>query len=173
MKGSTVALIAGVLAFLGGIVALVFPLPVGLAVATFVGAAFLVSGAFGLFAAFSDKTLPRRGWVGAFSALQLVLGVMILAQPLAALISLTVILGALFFVSGLGRLVLAWNLRGTPDAPFWAVLLSGLLSLGLGLYVLVSPLGASAILLGTLVAVELISVGVALIALGFALRKLQ
>ncbi len=173
MKGSTVALIAGGLAFLGGVVALLFPLPVGLAVTTFVGASFLVSGAFGLFAAFSDKAMPRRGWIAGLAALQLVLGVMVLAQPLAAMVSLTMILGALFFVSGISRLVLAWNMRASSDAPFWAVLLSGLLSVGLGLYVLVSPISASAILLGTLVAVELLSIGAALIALGIALRKIQ
>lgn len=173
MKGSTVALIAGALALLGGIVALIFPLPVGLAITTFAGAAFLVSGAFGLFAAFSDKGMARRGFVAGFSALQLVLGVMILAQPLAALVSLTVIVGALFFASGVGRLMLAWNLRGTNDTPFWALVLSGLLSVGLGLYTLFFPLGASAVLLGTLLAVELLSVGAALIAIGLALRKLQ
>lgn len=171
MKGSTISLIAGGLALVGGIVALVFPLPAGLAITTFAGAAFLVSGAFGLFAAFSDRALPRRGWVAALSALQLLLGVMILANPLAGLFSLTLIAGALFLVSGVGRLALAWTLRGT--APFWLLLLTGLLSTGLGLYTLFFPLDASLVLLGTLLAVELLSVGVALISLGLALRNIR
>ena len=169
MKGSTTALIAGALALLGGIIALIFPLPAGLAVTTFVGAAFLVAGVISLFSAFSNEALPRRGWVAFFALLQIILGVAVLADPLAGLLSLTILAGALFLASGLVRLMLAWRLRG--QITVWALALSGLLSLGLAFYVLLSPAAASIVLLGTLLAVELLSAGAALIALGLALRK--
>lgn len=170
MKGSTIALTAGVLAILGGIVALLFPLPAGIAVTTFTGAAFLIAGAFGLFGAFSQQGMPRRGWVAFLSLLQLVLGVAILADPLAGLVSLTIIAGSFFLASGVVRLVLAWRLRQQTSPVLLA--LTGLLSLGLGLYVFFSPTTASTVLLGTLLAVELLSAGVALTGLGLALRKL-
>jgi uncharacterized membrane protein HdeD (DUF308 family) len=169
MKGSTVSLIAGALALLAGMIALVFPLPASLAVTVFVGASFLVSGAFGLFGAFSDSSLPQRGWIALFAALQLVLGVWILANPLAGLISLTLMAGALFLISGIGRIVLGFRMQGT--GAFWLLVLTGLLSLGLGIYALFFPLASSPVLLGTLLAVELISVGAALIALGLTLRN--
>lgn len=170
MKGSTIALFAGVLALMGGIIALLFPLPAGLAVTTFTGVAFLIAGALGLFGAFSHKDMPRRGWVAFIALLQLVLGVAILADPLAGLVSLTIIAGSFFLASGVVRLVLAWRLRQQASPVLLA--LTGVLSLALGLYVFFSPTAASTVLLGTLLAVELLSAGAALIALGLALRKL-
>ncbi|MFE3835974.1 HdeD family acid-resistance protein [Pseudogemmobacter sonorensis] len=170
MKSSTISIIAGVLALLGGVAALVFPLPASLAVTVFAGVAFVVSGALGLFAAFSDKTLPSRGWIGLLSGLQLVLGVWILANPLAGLVSLTLAAGILFLASGIGRVVAAFGLKGTRL--FWALLLTGVLSALLGLYAIFFLPSATPVLLGTLFAVELISVGAALIALGVGLKKL-
>lgn len=171
MKISTVTLLAGVLALLGGLVALVFPLPVGLGVVAFTGAAFLIAGAMGLFGAFRDANLPNRIWVAAFSLMELVLGVVLLADPLSGLVTLTLAVATLFLLSGIARLVIAYRMRGTGT--FWLLLLTGLLSTGLGLYVFFNPLEASAVLLGTLLAVELISAGAALIAIWSALRKQQ
>ncbi|WP_283176756.1 DUF308 domain-containing protein [Gemmobacter sp. 24YEA27] len=173
MKGSTTSILAGVLAVIAGLIALIFPLPASLAVAVFVGLAFLISGALGLFAAFSDKELPSRGWLMLLALMQLVLGVWLLANPLAGLISLTIMAGALFFATGVLRLVWAFRLGTSAGQGFWVLILTGLLSVGLGLYVLFFLPAASAILLGTLLAIELLSVGAALIAMGIALRKLQ
>ncbi|NPD14301.1 hypothetical protein HOY34_03690 [Xinfangfangia sp. D13-10-4-6] len=173
MKGSTASIVAGALAFIAGLIALIFPLPASLAVTVFVGVAFLVAGALGLFAAFSDSEMPSRGWVMLFALMQLILGVWLLANPLAGLISLTIMAGALFFATGVLRLVWAFRLGVSAGQSFWVLILSALLSIGLGLYVLFFLPAASAILLGTLLAIELISVGVALIAMGVALKKLQ
>ncbi|VDC23189.1 HdeD family acid-resistance protein [Pseudogemmobacter humi] len=175
MKGSTASFLAGGLAILGGLAALIFPLFASLAVTGLVGGVFLVSGALGLFAAFSDRNLPDRGWLGLFSLLQLVLGIWILANPLAGMISLTVMAGALFLATGLLRVVWAFrigNLAGRGQG-FWLFLLSGVISAALGLWVLIFPLQASPFLLGTLIAIELLSAGAALIALGLALKKIQ
>lgn len=93
-----------------------------------------------------------------------------LANPLAGMVSLTLMLGALFLVSGVVRLGLSlatW--RGT--VMFWLMALSGLISAGLGLFILLRLPEASLVLLGTLVAVELIVMGATLVAMGFALRK--
>lgn len=171
MKGSTALIIAGVVALIGGIVALAFPLPASLAVAIFVGWAFVVSGALGLWAAFSDGSLPNRGWFGLLSLLNLVLGVWMLARPLEGMISLTIVVGALFLVSGASRLYLAaTEYRGSQM--MWTMVLSALISLGLGLYILFRLPEASAVALGVLLAVELIVVGTALLMAGMAMRRI-
>ncbi len=174
MKGATASIVAGGLALLGGFIALVFPLPASLAVTGFVGAAFLISGGFGLFAAFSDQSLPNRGWLGLFAALELVLGIWILANPLQGMVSLTLMAGMLFFASGLLRVVFGFRVGDAAGRGqgFWLLVGTGVLSALLGLYVLFFPLDSSTFLLGTLLAVELIFVGAALISLGLALRKL-
>jgi len=169
MSSSTGALWGGVLAILGGIVALLFPLPTGLAITAFTGIAFLISGALGLFTAFRDSTMQHRLWLGLFSALQLVFGVMLLADPLAGLVSLTVIAGMFFVFSGAVRAMLAFQLRG--KIPFWPVLISAILSLALGFYTLFFPIVASGILLGTLLAIELLLIGSAFISMGLALKR--
>ena len=170
MKGTTVLIISGILALLGGFAALVFPLPASLAVTVFVGWAFLISGALGLWAAFSDKAMPHRGWSGFFALVDLVVGVWMLARPLSAMVSLTLVVGALFLASGAVRLWLSLSkLRGA--AMFWPMLLSGVISAALGLYVMFQLPAASAVLLGTLFAIELIVIGTTLLMLGLALRK--
>lgn len=170
MKGATSLIVSGALALIGGIIALIFPLPASLAVTLFVGWAFLISGAIGLWAAFSDKEMPSRGWAGAFALLDLIVGVWMLANPLAGMVSLTVIVGVLFFISGVIRLYLAFAVyRGTQM--FWLMLLSGVISAGLGLFILFDVPESSLILLGTLVAIELIVIGTTLLSLGMALRK--
>ncbi len=170
MKGTTFLVIAGILALLGGFGALIFPLPASLAVTVLVGWAFLISGVVGLWAAFSGNDMSHRGWAGLFSLLDIVVGVWMLANPLAGMVSLTLVIGALFLVSGLVRLFLAFaNFRGTDM--FWLMLLSGLISAGLGLFIVLKLPEASLVILGTLVAIELIVIGTMLLSMGIALRK--
>ena len=88
-----------------------------------------------------------------------------LANPLAGLISLTVMLGILFLVTGILRLIWAFRLGQGTGRGSWILLLSGLVSAGLGLWVLLFPAQTAPVLLGTLIAIELLSAGAALIAL--------
>ncbi len=169
MKGATALILAGGLALLGGFAALIFPLPASLAVAVLVGWMFLLSGVFGLWAGFSDPAMPGRVWLMLFGLLQLVVGVWILANPLAGLVSLTIVIGALFAVSGAGRIALAFTFAGTRL--FWTLLLTGVISAGLGLYILFNVPESSPVLLGTLLAIELLLLGGGLLSLGIALKK--
>lgn len=173
MKGSTTCLTIGALALLGGLIALIFPFFASLAATGTVGATFLFLGVIGLYAALADSGLRDRLWLGLFALLQLVLGIWILANPLAGLISLTVMLGILFLVTGILRLIWAYRLGQDTGRGFWILLLSGLVSAGLGLWVLLFPAQTAPVLLGTLIAIELLSAGAALIALGLALKKTQ
>ena len=171
MKGSTALIIAGIVALVAGIVALAFPLPASLAVTFFVGWAFLISGGLGLWAAFSDGTLPNRGWFALLNLVNLVLGVWMIARPLEGMLSLTIVVGMLFIASGASRLYLAvTEYRG--GGMMWPMVLSALISLGLGVYILFSLPGASAVALGVLLAVELIVVGTALLMAGMAMRRI-
>ena len=171
MKSSTVSITAGLLLLLGGIVALAFPLPASLAITLFTGVIFIIGGASSLYAGVFGTFLPGRIWVLLSGLLSLVLGVWLVADPLAGLVSLTLAAGILFLLSGIGRLALAFSLRGSHG--FWLVLLSGLISAGLGVYVLANLDQTSPILLGTLLAIELLSVGAAFLSLGLALRNIR
>lgn len=171
MNASKTSLAAGIILLLGGFIALVFPLPASIAITLLVGITFLLGGVASLYAGVFNAGLPGRWWIVLTGLLELALGVWLVADPLAGLVSLTVAAGVLFLLSGLGRIALSLSFRGTSG--FWAVLLSGVISAGLGLYVLVNLQAASPVLLGTLLAIELILVGAALLSLGLALRNLR
>ncbi|MBC7291907.1 MAG: DUF308 domain-containing protein [Actinotalea sp.] len=119
----------------------------------------------GITALVSAVVRIRQGgfWVGALTgALLLVLGVVMLRNPLVAAVSLTLVAGSLFLVGGVVRLVAAAGSREYR----WALVLSGLVSVGLGLLVLLNPVEASLTLLGILLGIEAISDGVAMMLLG-------
>ncbi len=171
MKPQNSLILAGALALIAGIIALIFPLPASLAVTVLLGWGLVIASALGLYAALSDKLMPSRGWAIFFNILELAIGVWILANPLAGMVSLTLMIGALMFASGLVRILVSLGYRREASL-FWMMALSGLVSTGLGLYILFALPVASTVLLGLLVAFELIVIGAMLLALGLGLKSL-
>jgi len=163
MPSHTSSVVLGVLALILGVVALAFPLATSLSVTLFVGWVFLVIGALQAFGAFRAKAYGDMVW----GLVSVVLGVMLIARPLDGVVALTVAVGVLFFVSGLLRLVAGFRM---DNGYRWVVVLSGIFSLLLGVFVLVGVPASAAITLGILLAVELIFVGTSLIAVGMARR---
>lgn len=170
MRSSTLLIAAGILALIAGVAALAFPLPASLAVTVLTGWAFLISGVLGLWAAFSNEGLQHRGWVGAIGALNLLVGVWMLANPLAGMISLTLVVGAMLLASGLARIVAGFGpYKGTQMQ--WLMVVSGIVSVALGIYIIAALPVAGIVTLGILIAVELIVMGVTLTSAGMALRR--
>lgn len=162
-------LMAGLVSLTGGIFALFNPLAASLTAEQLTGLLFLVAGALQLFAAFRGGPGAPRLWSGVVGALGLVVGISLLARPFDGLIALTLLAAIFFLVSGFGKLGLSFVLRETPI--FWPMLLSGALSALLGIMVLVNFPTSAAMLLGLLLAVELISTGATLSALALQIRR--
>lgn len=163
MSSSATAILLGVIALILGVIALAFPMATSLSVTLFVGWVFLILGALQAFAAFRARAYGDMIW----GLVSVVLGVMLIANPLDGMVALTVAVGILFFVSGLVRLVAGFRMR---HGVRWVVILSGALSLLLGLFVLLGVPASAAVTLGILLAVELIFVGSGLLAIGVARR---
>jgi len=151
---------AGIVMVIGGVLALLAPLAVSIAITVIVGLSFLLAGLFNAWAAFQDSF--DRLAHGIFAVLGIFLGVSFLAHPLGGVISLTVLVGFVFLLSGAFRLSLAWQRRTHPA--FWILLLSGALSVLLGGMIFADVMGATAIL-GILFGIELLFAGFGLIAL--------
>jgi uncharacterized membrane protein HdeD (DUF308 family) len=77
--------------------------------------------------------------------------------------------GIFFLATGVTKIFLSFGLRGTGY--LWVVLLSGIVSVVLGIMVLSNFPYSAATILGILLAVELISTGIANIALALRLRE--
>ncbi len=115
-----------------------------------------------------------RNWNGFFlfflnALLRGVLGYLLLRHPLAGAAGVTLVLGSLFVVGGLFRIVGASVLR----FPSWGwALLSGIVSLVLGVVVLAHMPVMSVFFLGIVVGVDLLTDGIAFVALGTQLHSI-
>jgi|1186.fasta_scaffold838029_1 uncharacterized membrane protein HdeD (DUF308 family) len=112
-------------------------------------------------------TLVRRrpgvSWSLALGGVVLaVLGLFILRNPVVGALTLTLMTGALLLTIGLTRVVGAF---GVPEAR-GLLLVSGLISAALGLFVLLNLATATAALLGILLGTQLLLDGITLIAAG-------
>lgn len=98
-------------------------------------------------------------------------GVSLLANPLAGVISLTYLLAILFVVSGIFKIVASLAL---PSGNWkWMVLLSGALSLGLGILIFANFAESALTTLGLLLGLQLISDGASMLGLALASRRLD
>jgi uncharacterized membrane protein HdeD (DUF308 family) len=95
-------------------------------------------------------------------ALLLVIGIVILRNPGASVVTLTLLAGTLFLVGGIMRLVAAFQV----DQNRGIMIFSGIVSLALGLIVLFNLFAASLTLLGVLIGVQALVDGITLLALG-------
>lgn len=95
-------------------------------------------------------------------ALLLVLGIVILRNPLVAAATLTLLAGTLFLMGGVIRLVAAFQ----TDQNRGLMVFSGIVSIGLGLIVLFNPAQSTLLLLGVLLGVQALTDGITLLVLG-------
>lgn len=164
-------LIAGAVLLVGGVAALLNPLAATFTAEQIAGWFFLLSGGLQVFAGIRQRGMP--GWWAAVSlgVLGLVVGLSLLLQPLAGIISLTLLVAVFFLMSGGAKIALSFTLRKHPS--FWLMLLSGAVSVLLGGMIIAGLPASATMVLGTLLAVDLLTSGVALVALGLALRTLK
>lgn len=95
-------------------------------------------------------------------AILAVIGLFILRNPVVGAVALTLGAGVTFFVSGLTRMAWAFN----AEKGRLLFIISGLISLGLGFYVLFNLGSATLVLLGTLLGIQTVLEGLSLILIG-------
>ena len=91
-----------------------------------------------------------------------VLGLFILRNPMLGALTFTLLAGSLFLTTGLTRIFASG--RFGPDR--WFVVISGLISLGLGLFVLLNLVTATLTMVGVLLGVQLLVEGLTLLVAG-------
>ncbi len=154
-------ILSGIVLLLGGIGALFMPLAASLAATFYVGVAFVVAGVLHIIE--GVRSDEDRWWNITFGAVGILLGVSFFVNPFGGMLSLTIVLGALFMGSGIMQLYLAWKRRSRDRVLFLA--LSGVVSVALALMIAFNLFTATVTLPGIVLGVELISTGVALLTL--------
>lgn len=156
-------IILGGISIIAGFLALANPLAATLTAEQLTGWAFLFLGILQIFAAFRQQSWGGRIWAILAGAAFALLGFMLLARPLQGALSLTLVVGILFMTAGIVKIMMSFSLgRGRA---FWMVLISGTLSVILAALIFANFPASAATILGVLLAVELISNGVSMIAL--------
>ncbi len=155
-------IVLGVLLLIAGILILGNAIIATVASVLFIGWLALASGIMGIVAALFR--IGKEGfWSTALSGgLLTALGIMILVNPGAAILTLTLMAGALFLTIGITRIIAAFEFR----ALLWPVLLAGIISAILGVIVLFNLIPASLTLLGVLVGIEVLVDGLSLLTVG-------
>lgn len=159
----------GVLSLLFGFYTLGNAVVASVAVTAVLGILLLISGGFQVFAGFSAEGMGSKILGLVMGLLMLYLGISFLYNPLAGAVSITFLVLVLFAASGILRIIFALQIRDSGF--FWWMILSGVLSLLLAVYLFANFAVASMLLLGTLLGIELLLNGIGLITFGFVLRN--
>ena len=138
----------------------------------FFGAYVLVDGFIALYSALSGRSPSESRWlVGLIGALGVLLGILALWRPAAAALALLMYIAAWSLVTGVLQIVAAIRLRKEIEGEFWLAL-AGALSVLFAVMVLIFP-AAGALALIWVIAAYAVAYGIALLLLGFKVRKLQ
>ncbi len=135
----------------------------------FVGIMMVIAGAIEVINAFQIKTWGRFLLWLSLGALYVIAGVLTFENPLLAASLLTLMLGFALLISGVMRMVLAFSMK---EGGLWIwVLISGLVTLLLGLVILLHWPVSSLYVLGIFLGIDLVVAGASWVAIGFGLRK--
>jgi uncharacterized membrane protein HdeD (DUF308 family) len=158
----------GIVFVLAGLGAIAFPFLSTIAAKVALGWIFMVSGGLTVVHAFSS--IGWRGFLLNFliGILYLVAGAWLAFLPFTGIITLTVLLAALFLAEGVLEMIMAIRVR--PHEGWAWLLLSGLIAIAVGLMIGLGLPGSATWAIGLLVGVNLLSTGISFITLALAGR---
>lgn len=148
----------GIAFVIAGGLAILLPSFTAIGFGLVIGALLLVSGGIQAVASIKSK-FHWWSWVSAL--LSLVVGALMIINPVAGTVALATIVAIFLLLEGITELFLAFTLK--PIKSWIWLLLSGLVSLVLALIVFAGWPGASLILLGVMIGINLIFYGLALL----------
>jgi uncharacterized membrane protein HdeD (DUF308 family) len=164
-------LIEGILLVILGLAAMILPPLASLAVTIFLGWMFLISGIAGLALTFWARQMPGFWWSLFSAVLAILAGVVLLAQPVEATFTLTIIVGAYFLAEGLVTVMYALEHRKELSERWGWLLTAGIMDI-LVAAIIIAGLPESALwALGVLVGINMLFGGATLIGMALAARN--
>ncbi len=155
----------GVLLIFAGLAALSAPLIASLAVEVVVGWAFIIGGFAQLIYAFRAQGWGGFAWELLIGLVFLVGGVTLLTNPIAGLVSMTLIIIATFLTSGVFKIAIGLQVR-PRDGWGWFIVL-GILSVIIGFMIWNRLPSSAAWSLGLLTGIDFLCAGLVFLRFGF------
>jgi uncharacterized membrane protein HdeD (DUF308 family) len=147
----------GILLVLAGMAAIAFPLLSTIAAKIAIGWIFLIAGVFELIHAFSVKRWAGFLWTLLIGLLYIAAGAWLAFFPLTGIVTLTIVIAALFIAEGFMELVMGFRMR--PHDGWGWVVLSGLVAIAAGLLIALSLPESAVWALGLLAGIKLLFSG--------------
>jgi uncharacterized membrane protein HdeD (DUF308 family) len=163
-------MIAGVLALVLGAVAIVVPAVASVTTAIFVGWILMIAGGLYAVDAWSVDHGSRKALRLVLAVLTFVAGFYLVVAPLDGAFTLTVVLVIWFMATGTARIIIGLAESGVAGA--WMTVLSGAISLALGVLIAEELPSSADWAVGLLVGVDLLFSGALLVALASRLKKI-
>ncbi len=159
----------GLLLTLAGAAAIAFPFFSTVAAKIALGWLLLLTGVANIVHAFATSGWRAFGHNLLVGLLFAAAGAYLAFFPLTSIITLTILLAALFIVEGYFELMMALRLQ--PDAGWWWVLLSGVLAIGAGIMIGLGLPDSSTWVIGLLTGINLLASGLSFILLAVSGRS--
>lgn len=164
-------LFEGILLAVLGVAALIVPPLASLAIAIFLGWMFLISGIGGLIVTYWARSTPGFWWSLISAALAVLTGLLLLARPMQAVLTLTIVLGAYFLAEGVATIMYALEHRREPSGRWSWLLIAGFVDIAISFLVITGLPSSAEWAIGILVGINLLFGGATLIGMALAARN--
>ncbi|WP_128925542.1 HdeD family acid-resistance protein [Bradyrhizobium guangxiense] len=164
-------LFEGILLAVLGVAALILPPLASLAIAIFLGWMFLISGIGGVIVTYWARSTPGFWWSLISAALAVLAGMLLLARPMQAVLTLTIVLGAYFLAEGVATIMYALEHRRELSSRWSWLLISGLVDIAISFMVITGLPSSAEWAIGILVGINLLFGGASLIGMALAARN--
>lgn len=166
-----VFLFEGIVLAILGIAAIIVPSLASLAITIFLGWIFLIGGVAGLIATFWARQMPGFWWSLLSATLALVVGILLLVQPVQGMLTLTILVGAYFLAEGAVTIMYALQHRSELTQRWGWLLTAGVMDIIIAGIILVGLPGSAIWAIGLLVGLNMTFGGATLIGMALALRN--
>lgn len=165
-----ILLVRGLVAIALGVIALLFPAAMALAIALLFGAYALVDGIIAIVASLRMSHAEGRWWwLLVEGIIGVVFGIAALVWPAISLLALVYLMAFWALATGITAITTAWRLRTVVHGE-WLWIAGGIVSIVFGLGILLAP-GLGALALVVVFAWYAIFFGIAFIGVAFRLRS--
>jgi len=169
IKGSSGWLLAlGIIYVIMGFLIIGTPVAATLAIDLLIGIVLIIGGLISIVESFLAGDWKRFLFIFLSGVLYVVVGALLLKNPMAAILTLTLLLAAFLIVEGIFKVIHAFQLKPLPS---WIWLfISGAASVILGLMVWAGFPERSTFILGLLVGIAFLMNGISMVMVAFALK---
>jgi uncharacterized membrane protein HdeD (DUF308 family) len=166
-------LIEGIVLVILGAAAVAVPAIATLSFTILIGWLFLISGVVGLFTTFRMRGVPGFWWSLFSAVLGMVVGGLLIANPITGAFSLTFLLIVLFIIEGVVSVMFALEHRQDLPGGWGWMLASGIIDLVLATIIFAGLPGSAIWALGLVVGFNLAFGGIALIMMALYARRID